>query len=152
MLFLSSISFLPKLLPTIMTRKELAVLVLMFTVTGLPSEGALPDYNCSAQMDKTTPPTDGFCEETGAAAELIRQCIPFLNALATLPSMECCAGVHDVWSKWPACFCFLTFFPPMVPRGGDLSTHHAMPLFCNLTADLCSVCPNLLFPPGGRTI
>lgn len=135
-----------------MTTAKKMMIVIMFMLEQLLAPAIatavanrLPDYECGARMDALTSPPNEPCQNTTARSALLTPCFLFLNHSSRLPSPECCAAVLDVWPLYPACFCFLTFFPPMVPDGGDRSAFHARPLLCNLTGDLCGVCPGLLF-------
>lgn len=125
-------------------RGELVLAILLHVVTAVRAV-ALPEYTCSENITqqgenlKSDP-----CSNTSAFTKLY-SCLDFLNNNATLPSAECCGNVHDVWAEYPACFCRVTFFEHGFGENSS-SRFRARPLLCNLTADLCGLCPTYLFP------
>lgn len=122
-------------------RRHLLLFILLHVVTAT----ALPDYPCGENITKHGENLKNDpCSNTSAFSEL-SSCLDFVNTNRTLPSAECCGSVHDVWLQFPACFCRATFFEHGF---GENSTYRfrARPLLCNLTADLCNLCPTYLFP------
>ncbi|KAG0618758.1 hypothetical protein M758_4G090000 [Ceratodon purpureus] len=120
-------------------------LQLLVIVLHVVTAVALPDYPCGANLtargeDHKFDP----CVNTSAFI-LLHPCQGFIESNTTLPSAECCASVHDAWLQFPACFCRVTFFEHGF--GGDSQPRfRARPLLCNLTADLCNLCPAYLYP------
>jgi len=121
--------------------RVLFMLSLLHVTTAL----ALPDYPCSENITKRGEyPKIDPCSNTSAFSKLF-SCLDFLNNNETLPSAECCSNVHVIWLQFPACFCRVTFFEHGFGVNSS-SRFRARPLLCNLTADLCNLCPTYLFP------
>ena len=117
------------------------LVLLLHVVTAI----ALPDYPCVANFTKRGE-NQVFdpCVNTSAFI-LLHSCQDFVEGKTALPSAECCGSVHNVWLQFPACFCRVTFFEHGF--GGDSQPRFlARPLLCNLTADLCNLCPAYLYP------
>lgn len=117
------------------------LVILLQVVTAV----ALPDYPCAANFVKRGEnQLYEPCANTSAFV-LLHPCQEFAEGNTTLPSADCCASVHDAWLRFPACFCRVTFFEHGF--GGDSQPRfRARPLLCNLTADLCHLCPAYLYP------
>ena len=107
--------------------------------------GPPPGYNCTASI-KTLPGVAPSgkkdpCANTTAYIQL-GSCRAFIDGNVTTPSAACCESVQDVWSKYPACFCKVTFFS-IFPDPGPAQALKR-PQMCNITDDLCSICPSAL--------
>lgn len=124
-----------------MRRHLVIFIVLQHMVTAL----ALPDYPCGENITKRGENLSiDPCVNTSAFSEL-SSCLDFVSNNRSLPSAECCDSVHNVWLHLPACFCRVTFFEHGFGRNSS-ARFRARPLLCNLTADLCTLCPTYLFP------
>ena len=68
-------------------------------------------------------------------------CLTYLLGATQLPSANCCSGVVDSWEHFPVCLCRLTFYPP-----GNITAivRESLTPLCNVSADLCTPCPELL--------
>ena len=100
------------------------------------------DYECSASIKKLMPfDAEDPCVNSTAYSQL-GSCADYINGNVTTPSAACCASSQDVWSKRPPCFCKVTFFS-IFPDPGP-SRALARPPLCNITDDLCSICPSYI--------
>lgn len=122
--------------------RESLVMVLVATFLAMAdaqSGAALPDYSCSANIANLTPPQRDPCSNTTAYLELAA-CFQFLTTgNGSAPSTDCCESVQSVWFTLPACFCKLTFMS-IFPGQGSVRAR-ARPKLCNVTDDLCEICP-----------
>ncbi|KAG0563786.1 hypothetical protein KC19_8G059000 [Ceratodon purpureus] len=106
-----------------------------------------PAINCSASI-KTLPGVSPLesgedpCANTSAYSQL-GSCGLFIQGNVSTPSAECCDNVQKVWSKFPACFCKVTFFSIFKDPGPVRALER--PHLCNITDDLCDICPSTLY-------
>lgn len=85
--------------------------------------------------------SDDPCQDTNAY-NVLGTCGTFTGGNVSTPSAECCTGIQEVWAQWPACFCKVTFFSKF-PHPGDARAL-SRPTLCNITADICNICPTFL--------
>jgi len=120
------------------------MLALSFLVNAQRARAQLPDYNCSQSIaQQLNDPEKDPCGNTTAYSEL-GSCARYMAGNTTTPSADCCASVGNVWTSYPACFCKVTFFSKFPGDGPVLA--RARPALCNITDDLCSICPRSLSP------
>jgi serine/threonine protein kinase len=97
------------------------------------------DYGCAAGIPaKYKEPAKDPCADTMAYTQL-GECTAFVQGNVTAPSPACCAAAQNVYANLPACFCKVTFFsifPDPGPARGLERPH-----LCNITDDLCKICP-----------
>lgn len=125
-------------------------MVALLATASAQAAAASGSYNCAASI-KTLPGASPLqsgrdpCANTTAYTQL-SSCRAFINGNVSTPSADCCASAHDVWAKNPACFCKVTFFSIFSPPGPARALER--PHMCNITDDLCNVCPLALVDYG----
>ena len=94
---------------------------------------------CTFPFNRYDPVIDQ--NECRSAMNKMFDCLTFLLGATQLPSANCCSGVVDSWEHFPVCLCRLTFYPP-----GNItaSVRDSLTPLCNVSADLCTPCPELL--------
>jgi len=91
--------------------------------------------------------------EINQCSQRIGQLVPCLDYLQSnastnpLPSALCCQGLQQMAAESSTCFCDVTFYPPP-DLNISLLLQQAMPSYCNITTDLCHICPYYLNPPS----
>lgn len=101
--------------------------------------GNLTANDCFASIAaKSKLPVTDPCGNTPAYSEL-GSCAGYMAGNTTTPTPECCTSVQDVWSKYPACFCKVTFFSKFPGLGPSFA--RARPQLCSITDDICHICP-----------
>lgn len=91
--------------------------------------------------------------ELNQCGQRIGQLVPCLDYLQSnastnpLPSALCCQGLQQMAAESSTCFCDVTFYPPP-DLNISLLLQQAMPSYCNITTDLCLICPYYLNPPS----
>ena len=117
------------------TRWRMAMALAFLVVANAQS-----DYNCSTSIKKLMPVNaEDPCANSTAYSQL-GSCADFIDGNVSTPSAACCASTQSVWSKQPACFCKVTFFSIFSDPGPTRAL--ARPPLCNITDDLCSICPS----------
>ncbi|KAH8942670.1 hypothetical protein BDL97_13G005100 [Sphagnum fallax] len=116
------------------------------TTTSTTAAGApvIPTLACS-----TSPARDlTVCQLTdcGERMPALFPCLSYLQTNTALPNAECCAALQQLSVASLICFCDVTFYPP-VGLNISLPLQYAMPSYCNIKTDVCSVCPASLTTP-----
>lgn len=94
--------------------------------------------NCAFPFDHYDPVINNECRP---AMNDMFECLTYLLGAAPLPSANCCSGVVDSWEHSPVCLCRLTYYPP---GNITVSLRERLAPLCNVSADLCTPCPELL--------
>lgn len=105
---------------------------------------AIPTLACS-----TSPARDlTVCQLTdcGERMPALFPCLSYLQTNTALPNAECCAALQQLSVASLICFCDVTFYPP-AGLNISLPLQYAMPSYCNIKTDVCSVCPASLTTP-----
>ncbi|KAG0607800.1 hypothetical protein M758_8G056000 [Ceratodon purpureus] len=127
------------------TRWRMAMALAFLVVANAQS-----DYNCSTSIKKLMPVNaEDPCANSTAYSQL-GSCADFIDGNVSTPSAACCASTQSVWSKQPACFCKVTFFSIFSDPGPTRAL--ARPPLCNITDDLCSICPSYTSALRSETI
>lgn len=111
----------------------------MFLVVAGAQTAPSSEYSCSASIKKLhSVNAEDPCANSTAYSQL-GSCGDYINGNVSTPSAACCASAQSVWSKLPACFCKVTFFSVFPDPGPTRAL--ARPPLCNITDDLCGICP-----------
>lgn len=94
---------------------------------------------CAFPFNRYDPVIDQ--NECRPAMNKMFDCLTYMLGATQFPSANCCSGVVDSWEHFPVCLCRLTFYPP-----GNItaSVRGSLTPLCNVSADLCTPCPELL--------
>ncbi len=114
------------------------------TSTTAAAAPAIPTLACSTSPARNLT----VCQLTdcGERMPALFPCLSYLQTNTALPNAECCAALQQLSVASLICFCDVTFYPP-VGLNISLPLQYAMPSYCNIKTDVCSVCPASLTTP-----